>query len=264
LIRILKLGRQEPVNLIINYARRKSNLAATISKQIELYSNKLMALMSDSIVLQKVNMDSNNIISLFIPNTYNMYWNINSTRFMERMFKEYNSFWNSSRTTKSILLKMSPLQVATLASIVMSETNKVDEMPIIARAYLNRLKIGMPLQADPTIIFALNDTAVKRVLSIHTAINNPYNTLYSATTNIWFTASTNYQPKVVKQCSNPGETRIIYGKDLSSYNNGDVVTIDSLGPSCYEFDDNITSVNEVVDISNGTITNKIDCSDDCP
>lgn len=176
LIRILKLGRQEPVNLIINYARRKSNLAATISKQIELDSNKLMALMCDSIVLQKVNMDSNNIISLFIPNTYNMYWNINSTRFMERMFKEYNSFWNSSRTTKSILLKMSPLQVATLASIVMSETNKVDEMPIIARTYLNRLKIGMPLQADPTIIFALNDTAVKRVLSIHTAINNPYNT----------------------------------------------------------------------------------------
>lgn len=97
-------------------------------------------------------------------------------------------------------------------------------------------------------------------------INNPYNTLYSATTNIWFTASTNYQPKTIQQCNNPAETKIIYGKDLSSYNNGDVVTIDSVGPQCYVFDDTITtSVGEVVDISNGTITNKADCSDpSCP
>lgn len=97
-------------------------------------------------------------------------------------------------------------------------------------------------------------------------INNPYNTLYSATTNIWFTASTNYQPKTIQQCNNPAETKIIYGKDLSSYNNGDVVTIDSVGPQCYVFDDTITtSVTAVVDISNGTITNKTDCFDpSCP
>jgi UPF0755 protein len=91
------------------------------------------------------------------------------------MQKEYNLFWNSSRTTKSILLKMTPQEVTILASIVMSETNKPDEMPIVARTYMNRMKIGMPLQADPTILFALNDTSIKRVLSIHTALQSPYN-----------------------------------------------------------------------------------------
>jgi len=121
-------------------------------------------------------MDSNNIISLFVPNTYNIYWNISGKKLVERMQKEYNSFWNSSRTTKSILLKMSPQEITILASIVMSETNKPDEMPIVARTYMNRMKIGMSLQADPTILFALNDTSIKRVLSIHTTLQSPYNT----------------------------------------------------------------------------------------
>jgi UPF0755 protein len=176
LIRILKSGRQEPVNLVIKYAKRKENLAFALSKQLELDSSTFLLLLQDSAVLKKVKMDSNNVISLFLPNTYNVYWNITGNQLIERMLKEYNTFWNSERSTKCILLKMSPLEVATLASIVMSETNKVDEMPIVARAYMNRLKIGMPLQADPTVLFALNDTSVRRVLSIHTALPSPYNT----------------------------------------------------------------------------------------
>ncbi len=176
LIRILKAGRQEPVNLVIKYAKRKENLALSLSKQLELDSNAILLLLNDSTTLNKANMDSNNIISLFVPNTYNMYWNITGNGLVERMLKEYNTFWNSERTTKCILLKMSPQQVATLASIVMSETNKADEMPIVARAYMNRMQIGMPLQADPTVLFALNDTSVRRVLSIHTALESPYNT----------------------------------------------------------------------------------------
>lgn len=176
LIHILKAGRQEPLNLVIKYARRKENLALTLSKQIELDSTTIVNLLSDSTVLAQVKMDSNNIMSLFVPNTYNVYWNISKENLIARMQKEYNTFWNSNRATKAILLKLTPLQVATLASIVMSETNKIDEMPIVARTYLNRMQIGMPLQADPTVLFALNDTSVRRVLSTHTTIVSPYNT----------------------------------------------------------------------------------------
>lgn len=176
LIKLLKSGKQEPVNLVINYAKRKENLALSLSKQLELDSNNFVQLFNDSATLSTAKMDSNNIISLFIPNTYNVYWNISGKKFVERMQKEYNSFWNSNRTTKSILLKLSPQEVTILASIVMSETNKKDEMPIVARTYLNRLQMGMPLQADPTILFALNDTSVRRVLHIHTMLESPYNT----------------------------------------------------------------------------------------
>jgi UPF0755 protein len=164
------------LNLVIKYARRKENLALTISTQLELDSAELINLMNDSLTLNTAKMDSNNIISLFVPNTYNVYWNISGKKLVERMQKEYNSFWNSSRTTKSILLKMTPQEVTILASIVMCETNKPDEMPIVARTYMNRMKIGMPLQADPTVLFALNDTSIKRVLSIHTALQSPFNT----------------------------------------------------------------------------------------
>jgi UPF0755 protein len=176
LIKLLKSGRQEPLNLVIKYARRKENLALTISTQLELDSAELINLMNDSLTLNTAKMDSNNIISLFVPNTYNVYWNISGKKLVERMQKEYNSFWNSSRTTKSILLKMTPQEVTILASIVMSETNQPDEMPLVARTYMNRMKIGMPLQADPTVLFALNDTSIKRVLSIHTALQSPFNT----------------------------------------------------------------------------------------
>lgn len=176
LIKLLKSGRQEPLNLVIKYARRKENLALTISTQLELDSAELINLMNDSLTLNTAKMDSNNIISLFVPNTYNIYWNISGKKLVERMQKEYNSFWNSNRTTKSILLKMTPQEITILASIVMCETNKPDEMPIVARTYMNRMKIGMPLQADPTVLFALNDTSIKRVLSIHTALQSPFNT----------------------------------------------------------------------------------------
>jgi UPF0755 protein len=132
--------------------------------------------MNDSSTLNAAKMDSNNIINLFVPNTYNVYWNISGKKLVERMQKEYNSFWNSSRTTKCILMKMTPQEVTILASIVMSETNQPNEMPTVARTYMNRMKIGMPLQADPTVLFALNDTSIKRVLSIHTAFQSPYNT----------------------------------------------------------------------------------------
>ncbi len=176
IIKILKSGSQEPLNLVVKYAKRKENLALALSKQLELDSASLLNIINDSSTLRKAKMDENNIISLFVPNTYNIYWNITGQKLIERMIKEYNTFWNINRTTKSILMKLSLQQVATLASIVMSETNKIDEMPIVARVYLNRLEKGMALQADPTVLFALNDSTIKRVLSIHLAFNSPYNT----------------------------------------------------------------------------------------
>ncbi len=176
IIKILKSGSQEPLNLVVKYAKRKENLALALSKQLELDSASLLNIINDSSTLRKAKMDENNIISLFVPNTYNIYWNITGQKLIERMIKEYNTFWNVNRTTKSILMKLSLQQVATLASIVMSETNKIDEMPIVARVYLNRLEKGMALQADPTVLFALNDSTIKRVLSIHLAFNSPYNT----------------------------------------------------------------------------------------
>jgi UPF0755 protein len=176
IIKILKSGSQEPLNLVVKYAKRKENLALALSKQLELDSASLLNIINDSSTLRKAKMDENNIISLFVPNTYNIYWNITGQKLIERMIKEYNTFWNVNRTTKSILMKLSLQQVATLASIVMSETNKIDEMPIVARVYLNRIEKGMALQADPTVLFALNDSTIKRVLSIHLAFNSPYNT----------------------------------------------------------------------------------------
>jgi UPF0755 protein len=176
IIKILKSGSQEPLNLVVKYAKRKENLALALSKQLELDSASLLNIINDSNTLKKAKMDENNIISLFVPNTYNIYWNITGQKLIERMIKEYNTFWNINRTTKSILMKLSLQQVATLASIVMSETNKIDEMPIVARVYLNRLEKGMALQADPTVLFALNDSTIKRVLSIHLAFNSHYNT----------------------------------------------------------------------------------------
>ncbi len=176
LVRLLKSGRQEPVNLVLKYARRKENLAGAISKQIEPDSSALMSVFNDSSFFNKVGFDNNNVISMFIPNTYNVYWNITPKKFLERIKREYDVFWNSDRTTKAILLKLSPLQVSTLASIVMSETNKVDEMPVVARTYLNRMQKGMPLQADPTVIFALHDDSIRRVMHQHTLFDSPYNT----------------------------------------------------------------------------------------
>ncbi len=105
LIKLLKSGLQEPLNLVIKYAKRKENLASLLSKQLELDSSQLISLMSDSLTLSNANMDTNNIISLFVPNTYNIYWNISGKKFIERMQKEYNTFWNSNRTTKSITAK---------------------------------------------------------------------------------------------------------------------------------------------------------------
>lgn len=176
IIRKLKSGTQETINLIFNHAERKSELPSIFSKHLELDTNYFSILINDTAIFNEYGFDSSNIISLFLPNTYNMYWNTSSSQLFHRMKKEYDKFWNKERLTKAYLIHLSPQQVSTLASIVEKETNKLSEMPLIARVYLNRIDRNMPLQADPTLIFALNDNSIHRVLLAHTEILSPYNT----------------------------------------------------------------------------------------
>ncbi|OQA02251.1 MAG: putative aminodeoxychorismate lyase [Bacteroidetes bacterium ADurb.Bin408] len=113
---------------------------------------------------------------MFLPNTYEFYWNTSAEQFMERMHKEYIKFWNAERVDKASAMSLSTADVSILASIVKSETNKADEMSRIAGVYINRLNRGMPLQADPTVIYAWGDFTIKRLLLKHLDIDSPYNT----------------------------------------------------------------------------------------
>lgn len=176
LVNLLRSGKQEPVKLVFNKVRTLEKFAGIISNQIEADSSKLVAKLKDAQYLKKYNKTVETSLTLFIPNTYELYWNTGSDRFIERMFNEYNRFWNNSRMEKAVQIGMTPEQIITLASIVEEETNKNDEKAKLAGVYLNRLKKGMRLQADPTVKYALGDFEIKRILTKHLEIESPYNT----------------------------------------------------------------------------------------
>lgn len=176
LLKRLKTGRQTPIKLTFNTIRTKAQLAERLASKVEFSADELSALLNDPAQTEKFGMDTANIISLFIPDSYEVYWTISPQSLMEKMQKAYKRFWNQSRLEKAEKLKLTPEQVMTLASITQSETNKTDEMPKVAGAYLNRLAIDMPLQADPTVVFAVGNFEIKRVLSGHKAVDSPYNT----------------------------------------------------------------------------------------
>ena len=113
---------------------------------------------------------------IFIPNTYEVYWNTSSENLLALFQREYNKFWDETRISQARKIGLTPVEVSTLASIVEEETNKADEMPKVAGLYLNRLRIDMPLQADPTVKFAVGDFTIKRILKEYTKISSPYNT----------------------------------------------------------------------------------------
>ncbi|MDZ4667214.1 MAG: endolytic transglycosylase MltG [bacterium] len=176
LIKLLVNGRQEPLDLVFKYAERVEDLSGFFSRQLEVDSSVLLAVLSDTSIIGPLGFEPKTIVSMFIPNTYNFYWNTNAYELVNRMHNEYLKFWNAERIKKAMDLRLSQIQVSILASIVQKESNKNDEMPVIAGVYLNRIKLNMPLQADPTIIFAWNDKEIRRVTSFHTAIPSPYNT----------------------------------------------------------------------------------------
>lgn len=169
-------GTQDPVNLTFNNIRTREKLAGAVSKYIEADSLSLLtALENDSIVIT-YGFDRNTFFGMFLPNTYEFYWNTDTQGFLDRMKREYDRFWNQKRTAKLDSIGMTRNEVITLASIVAEETRKTDEMPTIAGVYVNRIKTGMPLQADPTVKFALQDFGLRRILKTHLEVDSPYNT----------------------------------------------------------------------------------------
>lgn len=179
---VATLRRNVPVKLAFNNQERLENLCVRISSQIEPDTTQLLAVFRDSIFLKQNGFTKDNVFAMFIPNSYEFYWNITAEKFREKMIAEYKKFWTPERLLKSKRVNMTPVEVITLASIVHKETVKADERPIVARTYLNRLEQGMLLQADPTVIYALKlrdndfDQIIKRVLYQDLTINSPYNT----------------------------------------------------------------------------------------
>ncbi len=176
LIRLLAGGYQEPVRLVVNALRTKEQLASKVSSQIEADSAELMRLLHDPDFLAGYNVKRETVFVLFIPNTYELWWNTSAKSFIDRMAKEAQKFWNEERLKKAAAIGLTREQVVTLASIIEQETNKNDEKPRMAGTYINRLKLGWPLQADPTLKFALGDWSLRRILSVHKEIDSPYNT----------------------------------------------------------------------------------------
>ncbi len=176
LINMLASGNQEPVQLKFKGLRLKTQFAAAISKQLEPDSIAIISLLDSARFVEKYGFNTENVYTMFLPNTYQMYWNTSAQKFFERMNKEYEKFWTPERKQKAAAINLTPIQVSILASIVDWEALHDDEMPTIAGLYLNRLKKGMLLQADPTVIFATGDFTIKRVLNRYLSTPSPYNT----------------------------------------------------------------------------------------
>lgn len=172
----LYYGNQDPIRLTINKYRTKEQLCQYLDKKLELDADTLLALMADEEVCATYGHTPLTIIGMFKQNTYDVYWNLTPTKLLDRMKKESDRFWNSSRLAKCKTLNLSPTEVITLASIVEEETNKNDEKELIASVYLNRLRKGMLLQADPTLKYAAGDFTLRRILNKHTESDSPYNT----------------------------------------------------------------------------------------
>lgn len=169
-------GMQEPIMLTIPESRTIPRLAAYLSSRLMIDSLEIAQSLTDSAYVARYGYDLFTLPALFIPNTYEMYWNISLDTFMERMQRENATFWNPSRLALCDSIGLSPVQVATLASIIDEETANNAEKPTIAGMYLNRLREEMPLQADPTVKFALNDFTLRRIYKKHLTVENPYNT----------------------------------------------------------------------------------------
>ena len=176
LVNMIKAGNQEPVKLKFQNIRKKENFAAYLASNLEADSLSFIRILDSVPLISKYGFNQDNVYTMFIPNTYEMYWNVNPVDFFERMQKEYDKFWNPERKQKAASLNLTPAQVYTLASIVDAEALYDKEMPIIAGLYLNRLNKGILLQADPTVIFANNDYTVKRVTNKLLQVQSLYNT----------------------------------------------------------------------------------------
>lgn len=176
LVNLLRSGNQTPIKVTFNNIRTKPELSGIISKYIEADSISLLESLNDKSLLKELEVNEETILTLFLPNTYEFWWNTNAEDFIRRMHKEHRSFWSASRIKQAKAVGLTPEKVSILAAIVDEETIKPDEKPKVAGLYLNRLNKGIRLQADPTVKYALGDFSIQRVLSKDLEIDSPYNT----------------------------------------------------------------------------------------
>jgi UPF0755 protein len=181
IINAIRIG-NTPIKIAFNNQESLEKLAGRISSQIEADSVSLLAAFRDNAFLETHKFSEATALSMYIPNSYEFFWNTSAEGFRDKMLREYNRFWNADRVAKAQKIGLSPEEVITLASIVHEESKQAAEQPRIAGVYLNRIRIGMPLQADPTLRFAAyklpkyRNTVIKRVLNVHKEIKSPYNT----------------------------------------------------------------------------------------
>jgi UPF0755 protein len=176
LIRMLELGEQESVTLAFHNLRLKEQFAGFVGKKLEPDSTAIISLLDSADFIKQYGFTPDNVYTMFLPNSYQLYWNTSPEKFFKRMYANYEQFWTPERKQLAAEINLSPIQVSILASIVDGEALHDDEMPTIAGLYLNRLKAGTKLESDPTIIFAKHDFTIRRVLNRDKAFDSPYNT----------------------------------------------------------------------------------------
>ena len=175
MITMLRSGNQTPINITFSYARKINDLAEKITKKLKMSDDDLMNYLYDNIEDYN-DFNKLDIISIFLPDTYEVYWNISPKKLTEKIYSEYKKFWNKERLIKLDKINLEQKEAIVLASIVASESRMLDEADRIAGVYMNRLNRNMRLQADPTLVFAANDYTIRRVLNKHKRIKSPYNT----------------------------------------------------------------------------------------
>ncbi|HPM12123.1 MAG TPA: endolytic transglycosylase MltG [Bacteroidales bacterium] len=176
LVLLFRSGKRETVNVTIRFGRYAEDIVRAVAPKIEADYNEMLELISNQEFLDSLGFSKETAICLFLPDTYECKWNTSAKGFLLRMHKEFKTYWNEERINKAHSMGFSPQQIMTIASIVNQETNKIDEKPRVAGVYINRLKQNMPLQADPTVKYAIGDFSLKRIYKGHLLVNSPYNT----------------------------------------------------------------------------------------
>lgn len=177
LVNLLRSGVQEPVKLTFNTIRTPTDLAGKVGKQLEADSVEILSILRSGEMARQYGFNEATFMTLFIPNTYEVYWDISAEEFVKRMAREYKVFWTEARKAKANSLNLSQSEVSILASLVQAEQSQNrDERPKVAGLYINRIKKKMKLQSDPTLIYAVGDFSIKRVLNKHMTMDSPYNT----------------------------------------------------------------------------------------
>jgi UPF0755 protein len=176
LLNTLRRGQQTAMRITFNNIRLKADLAGRLGEQLMIDSDDILSFLTDEEFCRSTGFTDETIIAMFIPNTYEVYWNISAENFMKRMKQEYDGFWTDQRKEKAKTIGLTPVEASILASIVEEETAIADEYPVVSGLYINRLKRDIPLQADPTVKFAVGNFSLRRILNKHLEIESPYNT----------------------------------------------------------------------------------------